>query len=1699
LAQTFVSSVCTSNTLADQDASKKALLAVTLAIRRRLAKARFSRTMEEYDAEMSTTSTAPTPFDSTDSISAPMRTPELSVDHDRALRSAAEQYVSAAGPNGMLSQHGELGMSIVQDVNPLLIPPINGWAPELPSPARTRARVTATSIDITPVAHQAIDVATGASIVVLVAPHLTIEPPDSGGSSDEDTEDDMPALEGSSDESSSDCSSGSDNDSTTISTFRPHGRTLDNLPSVSIITVESTVGSVEGGEVEQNADDYKAALVYYEFTEPLNDSEIAVVAETLEACTSEGRRFIHSVAQGDPTSVIIDSGAQVSVFTNGGKLNKTERIKLHGFNGKSTQADGSCHKTLSTKSGLNLKVKGHQVPNLSHDILSLGQTIRAGYEFHASDPSNVYLITPKGRKIPVDFTSGDNMFRLQLQTGDVNAVQADIQPEAETVSDVTDTHVHSEINSVSMNSSKVVADYAASIRLHSAFPHPPAARIRLTLQSARDPTVAPERIAPVKCPSCILTKTTASALSSKNDRGALVDTHESDSSAAVTLITRASAAQIPELSYLHLFEQTDFPVHCDSVADQPASVNELLELNHSDSDSELDVEADVQETAIDNGVIPPPPPLTPHTSATDTTGCPRTNLTGLRFGEEVFIDHKEYDVRIAGKPRYMQVAVDRASNTLIKVDILAKTSSGLAMDQIISQLGLNKLSYKCIVYGDGCGSMVHAAESCARHGIEWRYLVPGEQSLNICESSIRYIIENVSCMLHFAGVGDLSLSHYAAAYVCYGHFRLAGSRSRGHMSPHYLAGMGQPYIGHMHVFFSPVSVNKASHHRKKKKGDQDPRHRRRIGRFLGFTDSLTSTVCIILHADTNSVTRVRYSNVSFDVPPDMFRVPLTNQQLVKPLPVMPASPLEAMYTQYHSQPRARPIAGGLTAAVVPPDPTPMAVPFFYGDSTEQGGEAETNTEFNQLTDSELFEEAVKAEEDTSIPSPPPLSELDLGVPPPPPESTWYPLPASASSPSGSDACESVDASRCQSTDTPNEALSPDSSVVSPPSVEPTPLPLVFTPASTRSRTNLQQKVTAQTQQMMIRTQNGINVSNAWHRWSYACRTALGNRDALQHEINALSVGQSRFIPSFMILTDDVEVSVDQDALVSFMDTLHPSDLHTRVQLVHVLSMQATKDMNFKVALSNSELAPKVKAALDKELASLTSMILVEIDAKDKSLAAECLKKGTKCRPILDIKRDGRVKVRIVKQGFLEDVIQADGEAFNYYSSVTSLAQIRTLVFRPDRGTDCIATIDLDVAFLQSTPYEKGKHKFCYFKNPITGLLMLFMQLGCIYGERSAPKRWFLTLTPFLRSLGFEQGCNDKCAFYNKKTRLRLLLYVDDLILDGSKAEINSFIQKLRLRFKAKDVQWLTLTTPIDFVGMIISMTADRLWISMGPYIEKMMTRLSPESFGMTSSPQLVPIDKAIDGGDPVTWEQKKFYMTGVGCLGWLNATGRPDIAYLYGRLAQHMAAPTTSALECLTKGLAYLQQHSNLALSVSRDAQPTNAWEMFSDSDFAGNAEPNNKRRSCNGMLVTFNLAPVIWSATTSSVCFPNEDMLEPAADVSSAAAEIYAAGNASMRIMGLSYEVAELGIAFPKPWTLQIDNQAALAFIFDSVSRSKLRHIDCRQHWIVAMRNQLIMLAVHVPSEWNKSDLFTKILDLERFRFLRDLIMRPMSDLCIK
>lgn len=80
-----------------------------------------------------------------------------------------------------------------------------------------------------------------------------------------------------------------------------------------------------------------------------------------------------------------------------------------------------------------------------------------------------------------------------------------------------------------------------------------------------------------------------------------------------------------------------------------------------------------------------------------------------------------------------------------------------------------------------------------------------------------------------------------------------------------------------------------------------------------------------------------------------------------------------------------------------------------------------------------------------------------------------------------------------------------------------------------------------------------------------------------------------------------------------------------------------------------------------------------------------------------------------------------------------------------------------------------------------------------------------------------------------------------------------------------------------------------------------------------------------------------------------------------------------------------------------------------------------------------------------SSVTFACEQIGEAHADTSSIAVEIYGAGNATQNILGLSYVIEEMGMEFPFPFKLEMDNAAAKIFCLGSALKTKLKHIDCR------------------------------------------------------
>jgi histone deacetylase 1/2 len=78
----------------------------------------------------------------------------------------------------------------------------------------------------------------------------------------------------------------------------------------------------------------------------------------------------------------------------------------------------------------------------------------------------------------------------------------------------------------------------------------------------------------------------------------------------------------------------------------------------------------------------------------------------------------------------------------------------------------------------------------------------------------------------------------------------------------------------------------------------------------------------------------------------------------------------------------------------------------------------------------------------------------------------------------------------------------------------------------------------------------------------------------------------------------------------------------------------------------------------------------------------------------------------------------------------------------------------------------------------------------LYGLKHAPRAWFDRLSDFLISYGFFYSFVDPSlfVFHSAHGILALLLYVDDMLLTGSSAElVNSFIHIVSCEFSMKDL------------------------------------------------------------------------------------------------------------------------------------------------------------------------------------------------------------------------------------------------------------------------------------------------------------------------
>lgn len=405
---------------------------------------------------------------------------------------------------------------------------------------------------------------------------------------------------------------------------------------------------------------------------------------------------------------------------------------------------------------------------------------------------------------------------------------------------------------------------------------------------------------------------------------------------------------------------------------------------------------------------------------------------------------------------------------------------------------------------------------------------------------------------------------------------------------------------------------------------------------------------------------------------------------------------------------------------------------------------------------------------------------------------------------------------------------------------------------------------------------------------------------------------------------------------------------------------------------------------------------------------------------------------------------------------------------------------------------------------LTGETRCFRSSGPQYGEGAAPVQWYETLAAFLVELGFRACYNEKAAFINDKTGMRIAAYVDDLTMVGKGKYVYEFLTALKARFVCKDEEVLSIGQYIDLIGMELSLfnaapedEEELLWtvISMESYTTSLLEALDAPKNSKSTAALIQALEcHCLDGQsckdcwkrEPVPRHVAKWFMQGVGGVGWLVATIRIDLIAPHIRLSQYMANPTRGAVAGLKHVLEYLGNTVTHCLRVPVDGPME--WRFFCDSDHAGNKEVYNKLRAqCCSIAVARGM-PVSWKGGLSKMAFACEEIGEAHATTASGIAESFGAGQASYHLLPIRYIMRELKIPFPSPIVLELDATAAIAFVNGSTRRSTMTHIDQAQEWVITIRDKKLFWADHIEGRLNISDLGTKLQGAQKTKPLMDL-----------
>lgn len=458
---------------------------------------------------------------------------------------------------------------------------------------------------------------------------------------------------------------------------------------------------------------------------------------------------------------------------------------------------------------------------------------------------------------------------------------------------------------------------------------------------------------------------------------------------------------------------------------------------------------------------------------------------------------------------------------------------------------------------------------------------------------------------------------------------------------------------------------------------------------------------------------------------------------------------------------------------------------------------------------------------------------------------------------------------------------------------------------------------------------------------------------------------------------------------------------------------------------------------------------------------------------------GRLKARIVAAGNFETVSEASS-----YSSVVGHDSWLQMVLMNQKMGGSMYQIDVKNAFLQAEGGPEGRDPITggrtYVKPPrAVGASdkVLWQVIGSLYGLRSAPSSWKKTLVSWL--VDEEQGfrvCTLDDSVYLGPDGLKVLVYVDDIIVLGESSKCIQFLQKMRKKFVC--TEWISLdsatrASPLMFLGheMFLEINnygKEELIVSQNLYARVLLARLGFEDCkGLKTLLSEDFYYDALHCGEKASAEDHRWFRGVCGGVNYLALGTRPDILSIVSILAEGQAAPTVNHIAAAKKLLRWLAGVSQFELRLNVDRiEPRSVLNIEAQYDACFLCE-----RARTGITIFLNGALSFWSSKRQK-CIT----------LSTAEAELVACAAGTKELIGVRNFLAE---TFGQPGhgeltfslSLRGDNSATTAISKSQASVRRVRHLKLSDLYCKDVIASEGIVVTWISTDLNCADALTKVL----------------------